>query len=143
MEVRTEIEIQAAPSAVWAVLTDLAGYSEWNPFVPRASGDLRPGGQVELSVSMPDGSDADVRTEVLAVEAGRELRLRRRWLLPGLFDGVHFVRLVELGPDRTRVVHGEDFTGLLVKPLLGAITRATRGFVFMNQALKRRVEAAG
>jgi len=38
-------------------------------------------------------------------------------------------------------VHGEDFKGLLVRFLGQQLTATARGFVFMNQALKRRAEA--
>jgi hypothetical protein len=61
--------------------------------------------------------------------------------MKGLFDGEHFFRLEPRGEARTRVVQGEDFSGVLLRFLLPRVTEAARGFVYMNQALKRRVEA--
>ena len=141
MELRTEIEIDAPPGAVWAVLTDLGAYPEWNPFIPHASGDLRVGGRLEVVIAPPGGSEWTFRPEVLACEPGRELRWRGRLWIPGLFDGEHFFKLTELEGGRTRLVHGEDFRGLLVKLAGRALTNTARGFVFMNHALKRRVES--
>jgi hypothetical protein len=36
------IGIEATPERVWQVLTDLAAYPDWNPFITRASGPSAP-----------------------------------------------------------------------------------------------------
>lgn len=140
MEIRTEIEIAASPAAVWKVLTDFALYPEWNPFIPTVAGPLEVGATLDVLLTPPNGSDMRVRPKLLVVDPDRELRWRGQLLFPQLFAGEHFFRIVELAPDKTRFVHGEDFTGILVRLLGSSITKAARGFVFMNQALKRRVE---
>ena len=53
-ELRTEIEIQASPEKVWAILTDLSKYPEWNPFIHKAIGQAKVGEKVDISV--PSGS---------------------------------------------------------------------------------------
>src|SRR3972149_2322813 len=40
--IHTEIQINAAPESVWAVLIDFPSYPQWNPFITRARKD--PGG---------------------------------------------------------------------------------------------------
>lgn len=142
MEVRTEIEIAAPRARVWEAIVDLPAYSEWNPFVPRVVGRLQEGERLDVVLALPGGSENALRPEVLSVVPDEELRLRHRFVTGGLFEAVHFLKLLELSPDRTRVVHGANFTGLLLKTLTSTVTRTTRGFVFMNQALKRRVEEA-
>jgi hypothetical protein len=57
------------------------------------------------------------------------------------FWGEHFIELIPIAAQRTRVSHGEDFGGFLLKFLLGQMGATQRGFVHMNQALKRRAEA--
>ena len=42
------VEIAAPASVVWAILTDLARYNEWNPFCIRAVSTLEMGAPVEL-----------------------------------------------------------------------------------------------
>lgn len=141
MELRTEIEIAAEPSAVWRVLVDFPHFADWNPFIPFIAGEPKVGARLEVLLSPPNGREMTFRPKVLVVDEDRELRWLGHFLFRGLFDGEHFFRLIELGGGRTRFVHGENFSGLLVKPMTGLLTSTARGFVFMNQALKRRVES--
>ncbi len=48
-ELRTEIEIQAAPDKLWQVLTSLDKYSEWNPFIRQAIGKAKVGEKVDIT----------------------------------------------------------------------------------------------
>lgn len=57
----------------------------------------------------------------------------------GLCDGVHEVVLSPQGA-ATRLVHAEDFRGLLVPVLGGASERTERRMLEQNEALKRHVE---
>jgi hypothetical protein len=40
-ELRREIELDAPPERVWAVVTDFDAYPEWNPFIRQISGELQ------------------------------------------------------------------------------------------------------
>jgi len=140
MQLRTEIEIDAPPDRVWDVLTDLAAYPEWNPFLVSASGQLAPGERLQITLGFGDGRQSRVQPTVLTVDAPSELRWRARFFVKGLFDGEHFFKLVPIDGTRTRFVHGEDFTGILVQAMGRTLTETARGCVGMNQALKKRVE---
>lgn len=141
MELRTEIEIDAPPFAVWAVLTDFSRFRDWNPFIPSISGEARVGARLEVVISPPEGREMKFRPTVLVADPEKELRWIGHLFFRGLFDGEHFFRLVEVGGGRTRFVQGENFSGILVKPMAGLLTNTARGFVYMNQAIKRRVES--
>lgn len=81
------------------------------------------------------------RPKVLVAEPNTELRWLGRLLIPGLFDGEHYFRLSSLGSNRTRLVHGERFSGVLVPFAKSSLESATRaGFEAMNKALKARAE---
>ena len=54
-ELRREIDIDAPPAVVWAVLTDTRSYSEWNPFMPHLAGELREGAKLEVRIEPPGG----------------------------------------------------------------------------------------
>lgn len=140
MELRTEVEIDAPPERVWDVLTDFDAYREWNPFITEVRGNLEPGERLRVELSYADGRNTRFRSSVLAVKPGEELRWVAKFWFKGLFDSEHFFQLLALDDGRTRLVQGENFSGLFVKLAANTFTQTGRGFVGMNAALKRRVE---
>lgn len=135
---QTEIEITAGPSEVWAHLTDLAAYGEWNPFITAASGTLAVGERLELRMEPPGGRAMTFRPTVTEVEEGRTLEWLGRLGVPGLFDGRHRFELTPTARG-TRVVQSEAFAGLLVRPLRRSLDTSTRaGFEGMDRALAER-----
>lgn len=140
MELRTEIEIDAPPERVWSVLTDFPAYHEWNPFITGLSGGLSVGERLSVTLSPPESRARIFHPRLVVCDAPHELRWLGHLWFKGLFDGEHFFQCRELEGGRTRFVHGENFRGLLVKYVAGQLSNVARGFVYMNEALKRRVE---
>ncbi|MFT3723986.1 MAG: SRPBCC domain-containing protein [Hyphomonadaceae bacterium] len=141
MEVRTEIEISAPAAELWKVLLDFRHYPEWNPFIVQIAGETTVGAKLGMTLSLPDSNrERELEAKLLVCDEGRELRWLGHLWMKGLFDGEHFFRLEPRGENNTRLVHGEDFHGVLLRFMLAQVTEATRGFVYMNQALKRRIE---
>ena len=144
LEISTEIEIAAPPERVWAILLDFSAHPEWNPFVRSISGLPEPGARLRVFVKPEGGRGMTFRPKVLVASASRELRWLGRLLLPGLFDGEHYFQLAAVGSGRTRFVHGERFSGILVGLARSGLEAGTRaGFVAMNEALKARAERHG
>jgi hypothetical protein len=141
-ELRREIEIDAPPERVWAVLTDFAAYPEWNPFIRRISGEVREGARLEVLIEPPGARATTFKPTVRAVQANRELRWLGRLVLPGVFDGEHTLQIEPMDGDRSRFVQSERFSGLLVGLVKGTLAKTEAGFEQMNVALKARVEAA-
>jgi len=137
-ELRREIDIEAPPAAVWAVLTDMHSYSEWNPFIPHLAGELREGAKLEVRIEPPVGRAMTFKPTVLGVE--RELRWRGRLLLPGIFDGEHILHVEPLDEARSRFTQAERFSGILVGLFRGTLEKTELGFEQMNAALKARAE---
>jgi len=142
MEIRSELEIAAPAAEVWGILTDFPRYQEWNPFITEIQSDGVVGGALRLVLSLPQGRDYRLKSTLLKIEEDYELRWRAHLLLPGLFDGEHFLRLIAVDPKRTRFVQGENFSGVLLRFSGRTLTQVARGFDYMNEALKRRAEAA-
>lgn len=141
-ELRREIEIDAPPERVWAVVSDFAAYPEWNPFIRRIVGELREGARLEVRIEPPGARATTFKPTVRAAEANRELRWLGRLLLPGVIDGEHSLRIEPLDGGRSRFIQSERFTGLLVGLVGGTLAKTEVGFEQMNTALKARVEHA-
>jgi hypothetical protein len=140
-EIRSGIEIQAPAGRVWQILTDVASFPQWNPFIRHARGTLREGERLEVFIQPSGARGMSFRPVVLSVEPEREVRWLGHLLVPGLFDGEHIFTIEPRGPGRVHFVQREIFTGLLV-PLFarGLDTDTRRGFDEMNRALKERAE---
>ncbi|MDP3104258.1 MAG: SRPBCC domain-containing protein [Candidatus Methanoperedens sp.] len=135
------MSITAPPSRIWHLLTDFASYPQWNPFIRRASGELREGAQLEVYLQPSGARGMTFRPRVLRAEPDRELRWLGHFLIPGLFDGEHIFTIEPLEAEGVRFVQREIFTGLLVPLFMRWMEKDTRrGFEEMNRALKLRAE---
>jgi hypothetical protein len=128
--------IEARPDAIWAVLTDVAAYPDWDSGVVRVEGRAAPGEKVEVvSEANPGRAFPVTVSELVAPE-------RMTWSggMPlGLFRGVRTFTLRPEGAG-TRFTMREEYTG----PLLGLIWRSMPdlgpSFEQFARGLKARAE---
>ena len=139
-QIQTEIDIHAPAAKVWAVLTDFTHMPLWNPFITAIDGTPAPGERLAITIRPPGKSAVTLHPTLLAVRPERELRWLGRFIVRGIFDGEHYFLLDPLGDDRTRLTHGESFSGLLVGFLTATLDATETGFNNMNAALKQQAE---
>lgn len=138
-ELRTEIEIHAAPEKVWGILTDLSRWSEWNPSF-KVVGKAEPGESVALSFPSGKG-EMTLHCKVCVYEPNKKLAWQYHVGLPFLFRGEHSFTIEPAGEGRVRFIDIEVFNGLLVPLQAKDIdTNTRRSFEQMDQALKARAE---
>jgi len=141
-ELHTEIDIHATPETVWNILTDLEHYPEWNPFIVQSRGHVAVGNELINRMQPPGGKATTFKPTVTAVDAAQTFEWLGRLGVPGVFDGRHRFELEPTPSGGTRVVHAEQFQGVLVRLLRKSLdTRTNAGFEAMNAALKTRAEA--
>jgi hypothetical protein len=141
-EIRTEVNVEADPRRVWAVLMAFADYPNWNPFIRSLQGMAQPGETLRAVMQPQNGKAMSFRPKVVTLRTGSEFRWRGRLLLPGLLDAEHYFLVARGTATSTRLIHGETFTGLLVPLLRSVLESSTRSsFDAMNAALKAKVEA--
>ena len=85
-------KIEAAPEAIWRILTDAAGYPDWNTTVSRVDGRIALGEKVTVHAKVAPGRAFPVK--VVALDAPRRMVWSGGMPL-GLFKGE---RIFELRP---------------------------------------------
>lgn len=138
-QLRTEITIDASAEKVWDILLDFDAYPEWNPFIKEISGTAQKGEQIKVLIQPEGGKATRFKPVIQENKAQKEFRWLGKLFVKGLFDGEHYFLLEAISPSQTRLVHGENFRGLLsgfIMKKIGAQTEAS--FHSMNEALARR-----
>jgi hypothetical protein len=142
-EIRSEIEIEAPPEAVWDVLMDFESYPSWNPFIRWVNGRAEVGSKLRARLEPPEGRGMTFRSTVTTLRPRAAFGWLGRLGIPGVFDGAHRFELERLDENRTRFVQSERFDGILAGPLQrSARDRTLAGFEAMNRALAERARAA-
>jgi uncharacterized protein YndB with AHSA1/START domain len=133
----------AAPAArVWAVLTDLPAYGEWNPWLTAATGTLAPGAEVQVRVVL-NGEARMADHVVPAVEPEKKLCWRDAgWTT--LFVYGQRCRWIDTRTDGTAYFSQEllldgPFADIAMQQY-GASLRA--GMAAETAALRRRAESS-
>ncbi len=137
----TEIRIAAQCDAVWRLLTDLAGYAQWNPYLVKVEGVAESGAAITVhSVLRPGMEPVSQPVAVISVEP---YRMRWEGGLPdrSLFKGDHWFVLEEQDGG-TLFSHYEDFSGSKAEAIIGQHKAVILdNFRIFNAALKSAAEA--
>jgi hypothetical protein len=137
-KISATIEIAVPPEQVWAVLTDLASYPEWNPVFRKASGQLTPGNKITITSTQPEtGHTMTVKVKVLTAEPAAELRWASSVL--GLMTGEHSFILSPTSGG-TRLVQTQTYRGLFTRFPPKTINRIQASFEAINEAIRQRAE---
>jgi hypothetical protein len=136
---QTEITIDAPPSEVWKHLVGVSKHDDWSTHF-QLRGEPIVGGEARIEFKL-FGIRTSVPVTVQKVDPERELRWHGG--PKGIALGSHFFILEPLdGGARTRLRHGEMFTGILAK-LIVRLLQLDRGgpsYNGFNEDLRRRVE---
>lgn len=139
-KLRTHIEIEAPPSAVWKVMSDLARWPEWTEVFETMSAEPRIGSRVSFRIHLGKLPVLPIQAKMREWEPDRAIAWGAG--VNGIFTGHHFFHLEPIGENQTRLTHGEDFTGIIPPltlwgPLLGTLMGT---YQKLNRDLRDRVE---
>lgn len=140
---QTTFEVEASPERVWAVLSALDRYDQWNPQIKNARGALEPGAQIAFRLELPGRPAMNLEATIEEAEPNAMLSWRGHLLAPWFFEGVRrFVIRPTAGGGAT-VTHVEDVHGLFAPVfglLMGSAVQASHEA--LNEALRDRAEDA-
>lgn len=138
--------IDAPIRTVWKALFDINDWSCWNKWTVLEAGVPTAGLKGTLRACY-EGDGKDWQTfpfEFAEVDSDRHVLAWRGSVGPFdgcLFNGYHTMRLEEVSPQQTRLIHEEVFGGLLPILRLGLpYSKLDRNYRLMNEALKKHVE---
>jgi len=140
-EIRTKIEINATPEKIWGILTKFDDYTNWNPFIISIEGNLKPRSRIKVVIQPPGDSTTVFRPRINTLKRFESFSWIGHFLIVGLFDGHHIFELESIDNQKTRLIHREEFSGLLVTLFWEKVqTKVKAGFESMNVVLKEIAE---
>lgn len=139
-KIEHRIGVKAPAETVWAFLSDLTTWSDWNPLYPQASGILRIGAPLTLTLALP-GQAARTITPTVIDWVPREQIHWRLSAMGGLVRTVRYLEIEALNEESCVFSNGEIFMGLLGPRTLRQLKRPIRqGFAALGEAVRDRAE---
>ncbi len=130
--------ISAPPEAIWAVLTDASGYTDWDSGVVRVEGTIAPGEKIKVVSEANPGRAFPVKV----TEFSQPSAMTWSGGMPlGLFKGV---RTFRLAPEdgATRFVVREEYSGPMLPLIWRSMPDLQPSFEQFATGLKARAERA-
>jgi hypothetical protein len=141
LRIEHRVGIQAPAEVIWEVISDLESWSQWNTLYPKASGQIRIGAVLELTLALPGQAEQQIRPTVLEWVPNDQLHWRLT-MLGGLVKTTRYFEIESLAEASCIVSNGELFAGLMGPRIGKRMARNIyRAFVSMDEALKARAEA--
>jgi hypothetical protein len=141
MPIRIEHRIGVAASAdtIWALISDLNGWSAWNPLYPEATGQLAIGGTLKLTEAIPGKPPRAIAPVVVDWEPGAQILWRHN---AGFMSRtVRYLEIEALSETGCIFANGAFFHGMLGEQAAKAARRAIQqGFDALGEAVKLEAE---
>lgn len=142
LKIEHRVGVQTPAEVVWPIISDIAGWKDWNPLYPKAEGMLGFESVLTLELALPGEKPRTIRPVVVDWTPGEQI-IWRLSLFGGLIRSVRYFEIEKLTDTGCIFSNGEIFEG----PLQGFIPKKLRrtikaGFTAMGEAVRDRAEAA-
>ena len=136
------IGIQAPKEVIWALISDLDRWSEWNPLYTQASGRIALGETLNLTLALPGEAPRTIAPKVTDWEPDAQI-VWRLDLMPMFAHTVRYLEIEALSDTGCVFNNGEFFHGMIGERAGRSKRRVIHeGFTALGEAVKARSEAA-
>lgn len=141
-EIKTEIEITAPVSEVWAILKNIDDWENWSPIINQSSGDASLGSALSITMmSEEEGIDGPKYSPVMTILDEPKLFRWRATMMAGFVMTNDKVFQLEETSTGTRLIHKELFSGMMVPLFWSNVEKNVPAMLdSMNEALKEKAE---
>jgi len=140
--VEHRIQFPGTRETAWAALTRADLFDQWNPYVKKIEGELRPGETLRVTIVQENWKlPIVVRPEVITATAPAELHWHGSVLTQGFLETDHRFRFEDVGDGIIELIQTEEFRGWLAHRMKNSESKryTFEAFERMDLALARRV----
>lgn len=140
-KIEHRIGVSRPAAQVWAVLSDLAAWKDWNPMYPEVSGRLLISAPLTLTEKL--GEHSETYSAIVAEWVPNTQLIWTRRTLGGLVRHARYIEMEALSETGCIFSNGELFEGFAAEWLVPQARRKKlkAGFRGFCEAMKARVEA--
>ncbi len=139
-KIHTDIIINTAPEAVWAVLADTANYSSWAAFLVGIEGQIADGATISVAFQLTPNKYKLTRiNHTITVVDGQEFYWAERG--PGGIRDNHHFKVEAAADGKTRFVQSDEIIGGMTFLMGGRLAKLyLEGYQAFNRGLKAEAE---
>jgi len=141
LKIESRVGVQAPGPVIWALVSDVPGWSAWNPLYPKAAGEIQFGARLSLEVALPGEKPRPIQPTILDWTPGEQI-IWRLSMMGGLLRSTRYIEIEVLGETNCIFSNGEFFEGPLMRFMPRKLRRAIKiGFNQFCEAVRQRAEA--
>jgi hypothetical protein len=141
LKIEHRIGVQCPGSVIWDLVSDINGWSTWNPLYPKAKGVLGFGSVLELEVALPGEATRAIKPKMREWTPGEQI-IWDLQMMGGLIRSTRFIEIETLDNGNCIFSNGEFFEGPAMR-LIGKKTQKAikAGFRAFGETVRDRAEA--
>jgi hypothetical protein len=142
LKIEHRIGVQTPREPIWDLISDINGWSRWNPLYPKASGEVGFAARLDLEVALPGQKPRAIHPIMRDWTPGEQI-IWTLSLLGGLLRSTRYIEIETLDNGNCIFSNGEIFEGPLMRLIGRKQQRSIKaGFAAFGETVRDRAEAA-